>query len=242
MSCPSVVIDIPDDIGTCATSPAKPVPDDDPSCLVTFYKPAHNTRIGLTLVDSKKSTLMHVTEVVEGSEASIAGIADGDVLLAANGQALRSSADVIRIVGGGCGRINLTGLHGMVAHVQKPNTGASLGLTMAAVAPVEVCRMEPYAMDTGLRVGDEILAVDGEMCLDARHAGVLLAEAVGEVAVEVRMPRGKPPRTPTPTRLPTRRVVAPPSTSFDKVQLHKRNMPGDSVMEKDLDCDGSFSY
>lgn len=167
----------------------------DASACLRLHRTA-GTFLGADLGLGQERTLQMVEGVEEGSLADNAGVSAGDILLNANGAALQSTRDVLDVIGGTAGTICLQGLGGSTTVLAKPDVGTPLGLTVAPVAPVIVTNVEPHGLaeQAGLRIGDQLLSINGVFCETAREAADLVAACVGTLGLEVRCPRprGRP--------------------------------------------------
>jgi len=198
---PHVVIDIQYlESSMGRSSPVKPSPlisQPAASTNIAMNKPA-GALVEADLRMGEVRTLMRVEEVEYDSLSDFAGLQVGDIVLAANGEALESTSDVVNVIGGASGTVCLQGMQGEITHIDKESSSTPIGLTVAPIAPVVVVNVDPngLAAHAGLRQGDVLLSVNGEFCETSVHAAALIAQHDGELELEVRLPRPAPARSP----------------------------------------------
>ncbi|KAL1519688.1 hypothetical protein AB1Y20_023198 [Prymnesium parvum] len=164
------------------------------STFVTTLKPSWKTPLGAEFQLSATKSLLQVVDVERGSISEVAGLRKGDILLAAAGEVLRTPRDVIDVIGGSSGTFSIQASCRKSFYITKECEETSIGLTVAAIAPVIVASVEEGGMAerAGLRVGDEILSINGKFCESVIQA---VSSLIGRndciTEVEVRLPRSR---------------------------------------------------
>ena len=219
---PHIVIDIPSleqSMGYSKSAfpvsppPLSPLPS--ASANIRLHK-ALGVKLEAGLVMAEAKSLMRVDAADSNSIAEYAGVRDGDIVLAANGEALECTGDVLDVIGAASGIICMQGLRGSTVVINKPDVSTPIGLTVSPMAPVVVTNIMPtgLAAMAGLRPGDQLLSVNGRFCNDAHEAAAIIAACSGEMDLEIRLPRPQPTRVSSQLRVAGggRRTTAGPAS------------------------------
>eukprot|EP00966_Prymnesium_polylepis_P193462 4484282-Prymnesium_polylepis.1 len=154
--------------------------------------------LGASFALSKRKNLMRVSVIEAGEPAEAAGLKVGNVALLVDDAPIADCRSTFRACTAAKPRATVQSLNGKRIAIEKADDGR-LGMTLQETAPVIVVGVasDSVALRCGLREGDELLSLNGNVCTSVERVQRLLAECFDlesgsraePLRLEVRLPR-----------------------------------------------------